>query len=106
MGDGGWPAAFLIPAPRDVLGRLSDLSNPANSFYHLDQFSLTSLRVFQYTQVSHHDLLSNSKTFYSNRPKSDRLLVRFFYFECVCCPISVGVKRLWEIFGRIFEKPS
>ena len=50
------------------------MSNPANSFYHLDQIALTSLRVFQDTQVSHHDLLSNSKTFYSNRPKSDKLL--------------------------------
>ncbi|MFT7301581.1 MAG: hypothetical protein ACI8UZ_000415 [Akkermansiaceae bacterium] len=48
------------------------MSNPANSFYHLEQIALTSLRVFQDTQVSHHDLLSNSKTFYSNRPKSDK----------------------------------
>jgi hypothetical protein len=47
------------------------LSNPENLFYHLDQIALTSLRVFQDTQVSHHDLLSNSKTFYSNRPMSD-----------------------------------
>jgi hypothetical protein len=71
----GFSSSFF---PNAILGKdprsLSDLSNPANSFYHLDQIALTSLRVFQDTQVSHHDLLSNSKTFYSNRPKSDKLL--------------------------------
>ncbi|MFT6178956.1 MAG: hypothetical protein ACJAQT_002699 [Akkermansiaceae bacterium] len=62
------------PSPCDDRARsLSDLSNPANSFYHLDQIALISLRVFPFTQVSHHDLLSNSKTFYSNRPQSDKL---------------------------------
>jgi LPS-assembly protein len=64
------------------------LSNPANSFYHLDQIALTSLRVFQDTQVIHHDLLSNSKTFYSNRPKSDKLLASYF-----------SMRRLLAIFS-------
>lgn len=60
---------------------LSDLINPANSFYKLVQIAPTSLQVSQYIQVSQHDLTSISKLFCSNLVKSDRLLARISHTQ-------------------------
>jgi hypothetical protein len=48
------------------ISSLSDLLNPANSFYKLAQIAPPSLSGITYIQVSQHDLVSISKTFCSN----------------------------------------